>query len=50
MLETDLAAKEAKIAWGKLVAVKAIKRGLERWVCPAKIALLCRLLNASRLA
>ena len=39
MLETDLAAKEAKIASGKPVAVKAIKRGLARWVCPAKIAL-----------
>ena len=39
MLETDLVAKEAKIASGKLVAVKAIKRGLARWVCPAKIAL-----------
>jgi hypothetical protein len=32
MLETDLAAKEVKVASGKLVAVKAIKRGLARWV------------------
>jgi hypothetical protein len=31
MLETDLAAKEVKVASGKLVAVKAIKRGLARW-------------------
>jgi hypothetical protein len=44
MLETELAAKEAKIASGKLAAVKAIKRGLARWVWPAKN---CPLLSIS---
>jgi hypothetical protein len=50
MLETDLAAKEVKIASGKLVAVKAIKPGPAHWVSPAEIAacssLLFQLLQA----
>lgn len=52
MLETELAAKEAKIASGKLAAVKAIKRGLARWVWPAKNCPLALdfFLNATRLA